>query len=100
MDRLKLSLGSQNSIIWLSELQRWASKLYDANPQIFGLIPLSQIGKFLGCASLQIANPQILMINPLIGIRKFLQNTAQLCLKNIPKSRLFKIFIYLFCTMN
>ncbi len=64
------------------------------NPQILGLIPLSQIRKFHRYASLQIENSQILMINPQIGIRKFLQNTAQLCLKNIHKSRLFKIYFY------
>ncbi len=30
----------------------------NANPQILGLIPQSQIRKFLKCASPQIANPQ------------------------------------------
>jgi hypothetical protein len=38
-----------------------------ANPQIPGLIPLSQIRKFLRYASPQIANPQIFFINPKIA---------------------------------
>jgi hypothetical protein len=39
------------------------------NPQILGLIPLSQIRQFHRYASLQIANPQILMINPQISTK-------------------------------
>jgi hypothetical protein len=72
----------------MSELQGWASKL------------LLKVRKSANSWSHSgIANPQILMINPQIGIHKFLQNTAQLCLKNFPKSRLFKT-IFLFCAMN
>jgi hypothetical protein len=63
----------------------WQANFYKslqiANLQILGLILLSQIRKFLRCASLQIANPQIFMINP--QIRKFLQISALLCLKTV-----------------
>ncbi len=41
-------------------------------------IPLSQIRKFLICASPQIANPHILCVIRKSKIRKFLQDTAQL----------------------
>jgi hypothetical protein len=52
--------------------QRWARKFFlkspqIANPQILGLISLSQILKFLKYASPQIANEQIFMINPQIA---------------------------------
>jgi len=52
--------------------QRWASKLFFKfrKSQIrnsLGLIPLSQIRKFLRSASPQIANPQIFMINTQIA---------------------------------
>jgi hypothetical protein len=54
-----------------------------ANPQILGLILLSQTRTFLMHASPQITNPQIFIVNP--QIRKFLQNTAQLCIKTVLK---------------
>jgi hypothetical protein len=38
-----------------------------ANPQILGLIPISQICKFLSCANPPKVNVQILMINPPIA---------------------------------
>jgi hypothetical protein len=41
-----------------------------ATPQIFGLIPPSQIRKFMRCASLQIANPQISTKNTTYFCRK------------------------------
>jgi hypothetical protein len=49
--------------------QRWASKLcfkspQSPNPQILGLISLSQTRKFLRRSSRQIENPQIFMLNP------------------------------------
>jgi hypothetical protein len=54
----------------ISQLQRWSKKLFFipqiANPQILGLITLSQIRKFLRWASPQIANRQIVIINPQI----------------------------------
>ncbi len=37
-----------------------------ANPKILGLIPLSQIRKFLWCASPEVVNPQIFMNYPQI----------------------------------
>jgi hypothetical protein len=57
----------------LPELQRWASKLFfkvrKSQIRMFKLIPLSQLHKLLGWASLQIANPQIFKINPQISIK-------------------------------
>jgi hypothetical protein len=66
-------------------IRGWQANFYKSlqieNLQILGLILLSQIRKFLRCASPQIANPRIFMINP--QIRKFLQNYALLCLKTV-----------------
>jgi hypothetical protein len=72
----------------------WKANFYKslqiANLQILGLILLSQIRKFLRCASPQIANPQIFMINPQIS-SKFCTFLS----KNSPSSRLFhRIFSY------
>jgi hypothetical protein len=52
-----------------------------ANPQILGLIPQSQIRKFLRCASPQIANPQICYVNPQISLVSSLQIAdPQICM--------------------
>jgi hypothetical protein len=59
------------------------SKTANRKSAIFGLIPQSQIRKFLRCASWHIANLQIFMINS--QIRTFLRNSAQLCLKTVLK---------------
>jgi hypothetical protein len=61
---------------------------------IYGLIPLSQVRKFLRCAGLQIANPQIFKFHKKL-IRKCLQNTAKICLKSL-KSCLFKGFFLIY----
>jgi hypothetical protein len=47
------------------------------SPQIRGIIPISQIRKFLICASLQSANLKFFMINPQIANSQFSKNNAQ-----------------------
>ncbi len=47
-----------------------------AIPHINGLIPLTQIRKFLRCDNPKIANLQIFMINPQIANLQFWRNTA------------------------
>ncbi len=56
-----------------------------ANLQILGLIPLSEILKFLTCAGRQIANPQFFLLIRKSQFRRFLQNAAQLCLQKVLK---------------
>jgi sorbitol-specific phosphotransferase system component IIBC len=74
-------------IAFLCFYQSWASILFlspkIANPQILGLILLSQIRKFLRCVNPQIANPQIFMINPQISLG--FMSKAGLFLNAIPK---------------
>jgi len=53
--------------------QTFLISLQIANPQIFGLLPLSQFRKCLRCASPQILNSQIFMNNPQIANPQVLQ---------------------------
>jgi hypothetical protein len=66
-----------------------------ANWQIFGLIPLSQIRKFVTCASPQIANSQVFMINTQIANPPILTKygIALLCLKPVLKVVFLNDFI-------
>ncbi len=66
------------------------------NPQILGLIPLSQILIFRRCASPQIANPQIFMINSQIVNPQISTKycTTTVCLKRVPKAVPLNDFYY------
>jgi hypothetical protein len=57
MTKLNFYLEKLDYVLWMAE---WGKQTFlvtqIANPHILGLIPLSQIRKFLRCASPQIAN--------------------------------------------
>jgi hypothetical protein len=67
-------LQKANKHIFLHFFSMSKGKLFfmSANPQFLGLIPLSEIFKFLTCASPQIANPQFFMV--FMQIRKLFRS--------------------------
>ncbi len=60
-----------------------------ANPKILGLIPVSEVLKFLTCAGPQIANPQIFWINSKIAIPQISTKCYTTLSQNSLKSSLF-----------
>ncbi len=64
-----------------------------ANPQIFGLIPQSQISTFLRQPSPQIANPQIFMIYLKIANLHIYKKCCTTLSQNSPKSRFQTIVV-------
>ncbi len=70
------TIGGQTTFFWSPQI---------TNPQVLGLIPLTQIHKFPRCSSKIKKSANFLWFVRQSLIHQFWQNTAQLCLKTVLK---------------